>query len=211
MYLTGSWSSPGLRPHLDRGVIGVMTNPKIGNFRDPAWAWAADNGCFNAKTYVGDGAWFAWLTRQDPTGCLFAVAPDVVADHEATIARSLPWLARIRSADFPAAFVLQNGATVDSVPWDAFDVAFIGGDDAFKLGGADHLIAEAQARGKAVHVGRVNSDRRFQRFALMGVDSCDGTFLAFGPETNTPRLLAWIRRHATQPALWMTHALTHAA
>jgi len=203
IYLTGSKNSKWLHLY-DDGTLGLLNTPANGYAVRPGWTWAADNGCFNPRTYAGDDAWFAWLERQNPDGCLFATAPDVVASHEATLVRSLPWLPRIRALGYPSAFVLQNGATSENVPWDEFDVAFVGGDDAFKLGGADCLIREAQRRGKRVHVGRVNSQRRYERFALMGVDSADGTFLAFGPDVNIPRLLAWVRKHATQPALWMT-------
>jgi hypothetical protein len=205
MYLTGSVGK-AVEPYLDNGIVGYLRAPKGGRTLRPGWVWAADNGCFNAATYVGDDRWYAWLAAQDPTGCLFATAPDVVGDHDATLVRSLPWLSQIRALGFPAAFVLQNGATVANVPWSAFDVAFIGGDDSFKLGGADHLIREAQRRGKPVHVGRVNSGQRYERFAHMGVDSCDGTFLAFGPDVNVPKLLSWVRKHATHPTLWMEYA-----
>jgi len=200
MYLTGNKNKAWLHL-LDGGVLGLLNTPANGYIIKDGWTWAADNGCFNERTYVGDEAWFQWLSKQDPAGCLFATAPDVVGDHHATVERSAPWLPKIRALGFPAAFVLQDGATIENVPWLAFDVAFIGGSDEFKLGGADDLIAEAQRRDMRVHVGRVNSGRRFERFAVMGVDSADGTFLGFGPDTNLPKLLSWIERHATQPAL----------
>lgn len=158
-YLTGS-APPDARHLLDTGLVGLMATPKqtgVG-LRD-GWIWAADNGCFNAKTYVGDLRWFAWLADNAPNAarCLFATAPDVVGDHAATLARSLPWLPRIRSLGYPAAFVAQNGATVDNVPWDAFDVLFIGGDTAWKLGpDAQSLTFHAKGVGKRVHMGRVN-------------------------------------------------------
>jgi hypothetical protein len=205
MYLTGSWQR-ATEPHLDARRMGVLNTPATNKTIKAGWVFALDNGAFNAATYVGDDRWYAWLAGQDPTGCLFATAPDVVGDHHATLVRSVPWLSRIRALGYPAAFVLQNGATVENVPWDSFDVAFVGGDDAFKLGGADDLIREAQRRGKPVHIGRVNSGQRYERFALMGVDSCDGTFLAFGPDVNLPKLLSWVRKHATHPTLWMAYA-----
>lgn len=204
IYLTGN-KNKAWRHLLDDGTLGLLNTPANGYIIESGWTWAADNGCFNERTYVGDVAWFAWLRKQEPSGCLFATAPDVVGDHAATVERSARWLPRIRRHGFPAAFVLQNGATVENVPWDDFDVAFVGGDDAFKLGGADDLIREAQRRGKPVHVGRVNSAKRYERFAQMGVDSCDGTFLAFGPDVNLPRLLSWVRKHATHPTLWMAY------
>lgn len=205
IYLTGNKNAKWLHLY-DDGTLGLLNTPANGYVIKPGWTFACDNGCFNERTYVGDEAWFAWLQRQPREGCLFATAPDVVGDHAATVERSAPWLSRIRALGFPAAFVLQNGATIDNVPWDDLDVAFVGGDDTFKLGGADDLIREAQRRGKRVHVGRVNSGQRYERFAHMGVDSADGTFLAFGPDVNLPRLLSWVRKHATHPTLWMANA-----
>jgi hypothetical protein len=173
----------------------MLKTPNMGNIVQPGWTWAADNGCFNADTYRGDAAWFDWLQRQgNRETCLFAVAPDVVGDHDATMARSLPWLPRIRALGIPAAFVAQDGATPETLPWGAFDVLFIGGSDGFKLGPAgDAVILAAVARGVPVHVGRVNSRVRFRRFAALGCASADGTFLAFGPDVNLPALLGWVR------------------
>lgn len=201
IYLTGN-KNQAWRHLLDDGTLGLLNTPRNGYLIESGWVWAADNGCFNERTYVGDERWFAWLSSLDPEGCLFATAPDVVGDHDATIQRSMPWLPRIRALGFPAAFVLQDGADIHTVPWDEFDVAFIGGSDEFKLGGADDLIIEAHARGKPVHVGRVNSGKRFERFTHLGVESCDGTFLGFGPETNLPRLLSWIEKAETQGSLF---------
>lgn len=207
MYLTGSVGA-AVEPALDAGRVGYLRAPGGGRKLRPGWTWAADNGAFG-QGWPGYGKWLAWLEQHTPeerARCLFATAPDVVGDHDATVARSLPWLPVLRSMGYPAAFVLQDGATVDTVPWDELDVAFVGGSDAFKLGGADDLIREAQRRGKRVHVGRVNSGKRYERFALMGVDSADGTFLAFGPDVNLPKLLGWLTKHATHPTLWMVTA-----
>lgn len=157
-YLSGS-VPPDARHLLDSGLVGFMSSPNIGNKIGDGWTWAADNGCFNARTYVGDFRWFTWLADNADKAhrCLFAVAPDVVGDHDATLARSTPWLPRIRALGYPAAFVAQNGATVDNVPWDAFDVLFIGGDTAWKLGPqAQSLAYYAKGVGKRVHMGRVN-------------------------------------------------------
>lgn len=201
IYLTGSWQK-SMNHLLDAKVLGVLNTPRTNKAIGDGWVFAIDNGCFNARTYVGDDRWFAWMKEQPRQDCLFAVAPDVVEDHAATVERSSEWLPIIRREGFRAAFVLQDGACVETVPWDAFDVAFVGGSDAFKLGGADQLIAYAKSIGKWVHVGRVNSQKRFERFAWLGADSCDGTFLAFGHDANLPALLAWVRKVQTQPTLW---------
>ena len=177
------------------GLIDCIATPKQGNNRVPSDAdWCADNGCFG-KGYPGDDAWFAWLTQHPGRDrCLFAVAPDVVGDAAATLARSLPWLPKIRALGYPAAFVAQDGLEALGVPWGSFDVLFIGGTTGWKLGPhARTLVTEAKARGKYVHMGRVNSERRFRYAAAIGCDSADGTFLAFGPDVNLPRIMAWLR------------------
>jgi hypothetical protein len=182
-----------------RGEIGMICTPAEG--RSPAGVayWAADNGCFG-KGYPGDEVWLAWLTRrvEHASRCLFATAPDVVADAEATLVRSLPWLPVIRQLGYPAALVAQDGLEDLAVPWDDFDVLFIGGSTAWKLSRhARHLVAEANRRGKPVHMGRVNSRRRWTYAEYIGCDSVDGTFLAFGPDANLHRLRGWI----DQPSL----------
>lgn len=69
---------------------------------------------------------------------------------------------------------------------------FIGGSTAWKLGPhARRLVADAKRRGKWVHMGRVNSLKRFRYAAAIGCDSCDGTYLRFGPDINLPKVLSW--------------------
>lgn len=158
--------------------------------------WAADNGCFaQGDTFDLDGyiarldSWPAEYRRR----CLFATAPDVVGDAKATLARSRPVLPVLRAMGYRAAFVAQDGLEALPVPWDEFDALFIGGTTPWKLSAhAAVLLAQADARGKWTHVGRVNSFRRLKAFGTCGVDSADGTYAAFGPDINTPKLLAWV-------------------
>ena len=183
------------------GLLGFIDTPLQGNARPADVEWCADNGCFSAKWDAAK--WWTWLQAnadRRSSSCAFAVAPDVVADHEATMARSLPWLPRIGALGYPVAFVLQDGAR--DLPWDDFDVLFIGGSTAYKLGPeARAFTAEAKARGKQVHMGRVNSFRRIEYAAWIGCDSADGTYLTFGPDANLPKLLTWLERLNSQPFL----------
>lgn len=188
-------STPRVVDAMREGRLGFIDTPAQGNARPAGVAWCADNGCFG-KGYPGDDAWFAWLRRNstDAPTCLFAVAPDVVGDAAETLARSLPWLPRIRALGYPAALVAQNGLESLPVPWDEFDVLFIGGDTEWKLGRhARQLAREAKRRGKRVHMGRVNSARRWRYAEHIGCDSVDGTYLVFGPDANLPKLLSWQR------------------
>ena len=175
------------------GRLGYMDTPAQGNVRPDGVTWAADNGRYG-KGWPGETAWCAWLTANmaDAAQCAFATAPDVVGDAEATLVESLPWLPRIRALGYPAALVAQDGLTPDATPWDAIDVLVIGGTTGGKLGRhARALVAEAQRRIKPVHMGRVNSGRRYRYAAAIGCNSADGTYLTFGPDANLPKLLAW--------------------
>lgn len=59
-----------------------------------------------------------------------------VGDAAATLTRSAPMLPRIRALGYPAALVAQDGLEHLAVPWDAFDVLFLGGTTDWKLGPA---------------------------------------------------------------------------
>lgn len=183
----------------------MITTPAQGNVIDHQYPIVAfDNGCFSETGYPGDDAWLDWLEKHKAHAkrAMFAVAPDVFtgaedgSDAAATVERSLPFLPLIRDLGYPAALVLQVGCEdfPERLPWDAFDVAFIGGTTAWKCGreGAD-MIREALSRGKRVHVGRVNSEARYRRFAQLGAHSVDGTYITYGPDLNLPAVLAWCR------------------
>jgi hypothetical protein len=174
----------------------ILTPGRWGQTVPDGVTWCADNGCYGAG-YPGDEAWWAWLSSFPPadiTRCAFAVAPDVVGDAAATLARSGPWLPRMRGLGYPAALAAQNGLEDLDVPWAAFDVLFVGGDTGWKLGpAARDLIARALARGKRVHMGRVNSEKRYRYALALGCHSADGTYLAYGPHLNLPAVLAWTR------------------
>lgn len=179
--------------------IGYIDTPAQGNKRPEGVTWCADNGAFSDRWDAE--TWWRFLVDNAAAAasCLFAVAPDVVCDAAATLQRSLPWLPKIRALGYPVAFVAQDGQESLPVPWGQLDCLFIGGTTEWKLGHhARTLVAEAKARGKWVHMGRVNSRRRYQYAEAIGCDSCDGTYLTFGPDTNLPKLLGWTR----EVSLW---------
>lgn len=184
--------------------LGMIATPAQGNPLMLGVPWCADNGVFGGA-YPGDQEFLDWLAHWPLWAahtCRFVVAPDVVGDAAGTLERSAPMLPRIRSYGVPVALAAQNGLEDLTVPWDAFDVLFIGGDTEWKLGPAARaLVAEARARGKRVHMGRVNSEERLRYAADIGCDTADGTYLAFGPDTNLPKLLGWLRR-VNHPTLW---------
>jgi len=202
-YLTGCVNKVVL-PHLQRQELGFMNTPNIGNRLRSRWIWAADNGCFG-KNYVGDKRWYAWLgrfTHDQASRCLFATAPDVPGDAAATLERSVAWLPRIRELGLPPALVAQDGLTIEDTPWAALDALFIGGTTDWKMSEeVAGLIRAAKDRGKWVHIGRVNSRRRYLYMARLGADSADGTKISFAPEECGPKIVGWCEWHRTNPPL----------
>jgi hypothetical protein len=186
------------------GLLGTIATPAQGNRIDTTTAWCADNGCFG-NGYPGDTGYLGWLASMKPIAhrCAFAVAPDIPFDMTASLQRSWPMLHRIREAGYPVALAAQNGAESICLPWNSFDVLFLGGDTAWKLGlAAQVLTRHARAHGKQVHMGRVNSLKRLRYAHHIGCTSADGTYLTFGPDQNLPRLLGWLREVNDQGTLW---------
>jgi hypothetical protein len=186
-------NSPAIRDAIRSGAIGRLCTPQGGS-PPIEGTWGADSGCYTLGERFSLDKYLLWLDRMAPyrERCLFAPAPDVVGDHAATLIRSMPVLPEIRKRGYPAALVLQDGCTPDRIPWLSVDVLFVGGTTDYKLGpDAAACIAEASKRGVPVHMGRVNSRKRFQLARQLGCASVDGTYLSYGPSVNLPRLLRW--------------------
>jgi hypothetical protein len=166
----------GLEVYRER--LGCLTSPRgrhdITKVVALGAPWAADNDCFNG---LDRGAYVKMLGRlQGIPGCLFVTVPDVVGDAALTLRRFQIWAAAVRYNGYPLAFVAQDGQEALTVPWDEFAVLFIGGTTAWKLGhDAAQLALEAKARGKGLHMGRVNSLSRLRYARALGCDSIDGT------------------------------------
>lgn len=202
LYLSGA-KNRVMRDDLATGHIGLLNTPGNAYALDGVAVWAMDNGAFTGK-YPGDDAYLATLDKYAAhrDRCLFVAVPDVVGDGPATLQRFPEMAARIRAAGWPVALVLQDGMRVDDIPWADCDWVFVGGSTEWKLGhAAAVLIAEAKQRGVRVHVGRVNSARRFALFAGLGCDTADGTYIAYAPDTNVQDVRAWMA--APQQMRWI--------
>lgn len=95
---------------------------------------------------------------------------------------------------YRAGYVAQDGADEALVPWSDLDALFIGGTNAWRDGtDCPHRLVEmARSRGKRTHWGRVNTEWGMDRAWKSGCDSADGTYLAYGPDVNLPKLLRWL-------------------
>lgn len=173
-------------------------------------SWAGDNGAFTKAKGGFSALKFREMLNRPAllaarATCQFIVAPDklvvldngvVVGDARGTLAQFPEWAREIKALGYPVALVAQNGleTMLDEVPWELVDVLFIGGSTDWKISAeAAQCVARARAEGKRTHMGRVNSGRRMAIAQRMGIDTADGTFLAFGPSKNMPRLLSWLR------------------
>jgi hypothetical protein len=135
-----------------------------------------DNGAFSGFQAQ---AFLSLLARENHARhlCRFVVVPDVVGDARRTLEVFEHW--QFKLTGWPLALAAQDGIEHMTIPWKQIEAIFIGGTDAFKLGAhAKTVIRAAQAIGKWVHVGRVNTEARFEYFDEMGVDSIDGTGLS---------------------------------
>lgn len=209
----GTPSGPDVRAAMSAGLIGCMTTPAQGNVIPDGAMYACDNGKFGCdgkgRNWPGTQRWWDWLERTveryGADRCLWALAPDVPFNAVATLAESRPWLARIRELGVPAAFAAQNGCEHGLIPWDDLDVLFLAGDTEWKTGPvAERLSREAKARGKGVHMGRVNSRQRLRTAEWFGCDTADGTYLAFGPDKNLALLTGWLDELHHTPSLFGT-------
>ena len=192
IYLSGV-----VRPDMPAMITKRMRNPP-----PSGQPWAADNGRYARPEEYTDAAFLAWLATMPAESCLFATAPDVVGNAGATLALSAPMYRKIRELGYRPALVAQDGLErlSEFIPWQDFDVLFIGGTTEWKLSEAAYaLAAEAKRRGKWVHMGRVNSLRRMRIAEAMGCDSADGTVLKHDP--NRP-VASWSTRVNNEPSLW---------
>lgn len=187
-----------------------------------------DNGAFSEFTGTApfsEKAFFDLLDAVVAAGLKdkvqFVVVPDKVGDWVGTTERWNEFKDRVREYGMPLAYVGQDGIeqNTDKIPWDEFDVFFIGGSTPWKIGydpkgeykninrptdaelmkagwlkEQQDLVQEAKRRGKRVHMGRVNSWKRIDIANYgMQVESVDGNFIGAAPNKNLPVVLGWLR------------------
>jgi len=202
IYLSGCLpSKPHLQQMLQENNCGILLTPFSQRSKpNEPWIWAADNGCFSSRWDYQ--TWSSWLeSRPDPNTSLFAVVPDVVCDPVGTLERWNEYHKFVAEAGYKPAFVLQDGATDPTIPWEQLDCLFIGGSTEYKLSDqAKKFVHKAKTLGKWVHMGRVNSQKRIELAVNWGCDSADGTYIAFGPDINTPKVIQMLK-YGTRPQL----------
>lgn len=156
-------------------VCGQLLTP-LTRYANAGVTFAIDNGAFSK---FDANAFSGLLKRNEPhkDKCLFVTIPDVVGSCRRTLE---VWRRRGSFCQhWPLALVAQDGAEDLDMPWDDFDCLFIGGKDPWKDSQSSlDLVRTAKILGKHVHVGRVNTHRRFDLFSSLGANTCDGSGVA---------------------------------
>jgi hypothetical protein len=158
------------------GVEQLLTPLTRFKPQQPEARFAIDNGAFAG---FNRQAFESLLERERHRRhlCRFVAVPDVVASARRTLEVFDRWYEEI--SQWPLALVAQDGQEDLPIPWDLIQAVFIGGSTEWKLSPhAQAVIKAAQALGKWVHAGRVNTPARYEYFEALGVDSIDGTGLS---------------------------------
>lgn len=188
-------------------ILGQLLTPLTG-YSDWGGIYAVDNGAFSgfpAEKFE------RLLKRQETAGqerlqdCLFVTVPDIIGNVRRTMElwrhrdrwfadRAPHWGNRV-------ALVAQDGLEDWDIPWQEIRTLFIGGGDPWKDSKAvADIVRAAKTLGLWVHVGRVNTSKRFEHFLQLGADSCDGSGVAM-----YDHMLERIeRRNEPEPSLFDT-------
>lgn len=211
--LTGAWAKlfqdAVIEAQAARGSLGFLNTPRSGNtpanvFRYTT-TWAADNDCFQGLNRLSYERMLRIWQKVEP-GPLWVATPDVVADASATLERFEEWEPILHGMGYPVALVLQDGQERLAVPWTRLEAVFVGGSTTWKLSEhAASLCQEARQRGKWIHMGRVNSQRRMETAARFGCQSIDGSGFSrwkklIAPGVRWMRRAEWLAKH--QPLLF---------
>lgn len=157
-------------------IAGQLQTPLSRYAPSSELLFAIDNGAF--ANFRREG-WFRLLAKleQYKHNCLFVTMPDIVGSAIRTeeLFFQITQDPRVHPFNKQWAYVAQDGVENRSIPWNAVRYLFIGGTDNFKDSKAAYDVAKtAIAMGCPVHVGRVNTPKRYLKYADLGCDTCDG-------------------------------------
>jgi len=158
-------------------LIGGQLLTPLTRYANAGGIFAIDNGAFSGFRHEC----FSKLMEREKgnvSKCLFVAVPDVVGSARRTLEI---YMRRHSMLDkcWPTALVAQDGIEDLVIPWDDLQAIFIGGGDPWKDSKAAlDVVRTAKTLGKHVHVGRVNTAKRYKLFTSVGADTCDGSGVA---------------------------------
>ncbi len=182
--------------------LGRLVQPRSWNnledLANSGMPYGADNDALKGIDPLAIVKMWSALAKVKNDNLKFVTAPDAVemtedgphGDWNGTLWMWKGWKKSLKDLGLPAAIVTQDGASVDTVPWDDIAALFIGGSTAWKFSKTSALLIRVAAhRGKWVHVGRVNSMKRLRYLDGLPVDSFDGGQFSMYPDTYIPKYL----------------------
>ena len=160
-------------------VAGQLLTP-LTNYQNAKGVFAVDNGAFSGF----DSAAFERLLLRNlkhKESCLFVTVPDIVGNARRTRELYFQFTQKLFMKPWTDkwSFVLQDGMEDFPIEWYAMRNLFVGGTNAFKDSSAAYdIVKTAKALDVPVHVGRVNTFKRYETYAALGADTCDGSGVA---------------------------------
>lgn len=153
-------------------IAGQLLTP-LTRYSNAGGVFAIDNG---ARSGFRKKGFKSLLEREHENRdrCLFVVVPDVVGNGRRTLEI---WRLRHNMIHgWPKALVLQDGIEDLDIPWSELQAVFVGGNDPWKDSRAVvDIVKTALILDKHIHVGRVNTIKRFSKFEELGAHTCDGS------------------------------------
>lgn len=154
-------------------VAGQLLTP-LTRYKNAKRMFGIDNGAFSGFQHE---SFLRLLEREDDNKerCLFVAVPDIVGSGRRTL-EIWKYRDELCAGDWPLALVIQDGMENLDIPWNELRAVFVGGCDPWKDSkSAADIVKTAQTLKKHVHVGRVNTVKRYARYAELGADTCDGS------------------------------------
>lgn len=187
-------------------TAGQLLTPRRRHTNCGSIPFAIDNCAYSG---FDSEAFRSLLDREKPRRdkCMWVAVPDVVGSARRTSETFEAWYPKL--CGWPLAFVAQDGQEDLPIPWKLIQCVFIGGSTTWKLSShAEQIIAACKIIGCRVHVGRVNTAARVEKFFDLGVDSIDGSGLVL-PHGRATQERSKIGGRMTSPVLF-TSETNHA-
>lgn len=177
IYTGTSWGQDKIAKHIeyDIGMVCTPNEPDSvqPNKIDPRIKVIWDNGAFHGF----DEKRFIERTAEIKRPIVFAVLPDVPFKAKESLEQSKKWF---HAVPFKRFLALQDGMTFDMVHalLSECDGGFLGGSKEWKWREMQKWINLCHSIGLPLHVGRCNGLQEWDRAAILGADSCDGSTAA---------------------------------
>lgn len=146
--------------------------------------WMLDNGAFTGNFHFREWVYQLAVMRPYRHNCLGIVTPDEPYNAKDTLRKFYQYRSVPDALGYRIAFATQDGMTPEMIPWQLFNVLFVGGSDRHKRGVEAQVIARAAIKmGKWIHVGRVSSGMAINKH-WPWANSYDGTTFCFDGGNN---------------------------